>query len=375
MTATGRRPEVDLGHSVAEEPGRPAPAPDVPEGPRSRRPAVMLDVAQLAGVSHQTVSRVLNGHPHVREQTRERVLEAMGKLGYRRNLAARALVTRQTDTIGVIAFDTALHGPASTLFSLEKAARAQGHRVSIATVPDPDPEAFAEALGRLLEQSVTGVVVLAPQRAAVRMMAGLPPDLPAVAVEGGTAPGVPSVVIDQLDGAVQATGHLLELGHRRIVHVSGREDWVEASARHQGWQQALTTAGVDLPPVLQGDWSPRSGYEAGRRLVAEHPGTTAVFCANDHMALGLIRALTEAGVSVPGEVSVVGFDDIAEAEFLCPPLTTVHQDFAEIGRRCVDVLLERVRSQGSWFDGPPVVVPSRLVVRRSTDVPGAGVPG
>jgi DNA-binding LacI/PurR family transcriptional regulator len=336
---------------------------------RGGRPAVMTDVAQLAGVSHQTVSRVLNDHPHVRAETRERVLDAMVKLGYRRNLTARALVTRQTATIGVVAFDTTLHGPASTLFSMEEAARARDYRVSVVTVPDPDEEAFAEAVDRLLEQAVTGVVVLAPQRAAVRVMTGLPPHLPAVAVEGGAAPGVPSVVVDQFGGAVAATRHLLELGHRRIVHVSGREDWIEADARLRGWQQTMTAAGAPLPPVLAGDWSPRSGYEAGRRLLAELPDTTAVFVGNDHMALGLIRAVSEAGVRVPEDISVVGFDDIAEAEFLRPPLTTVRQDFAEVGRRCVDVLLNRIASEMAWFDGPPVVVPAQLLVRESTAPP------
>ncbi len=326
----------------------------------------MTDVAQLAGVSHQTVSRVLNDHPHVREETRRRVLDAMVKLGYRRNLTARALVTRQTATIGVVAFDTDLYGPASTLFSIEEAARARDYRVSVVTVPDPDEAAFAEAVDRLLEQSVTGVVVLAPQRAAVRVMAGLPPDLPAVAVEGGAAPGIPSVVVDQVDGALQATRHLLGLGHRSIVHVSGREDWIEAEARLRGWQQAMAAAGAPLSPVLAGDWSPRSGHAAGRRLLDELPGTTAVFVANDHMALGLIRAVSEAGVQVPEQISVVGFDDIAEAEFLRPPLTTVRQDFAEVGRRCVDVLLDRIATPVEWFDGPAVVVPCSLVVRAST---------
>jgi len=204
----------------------------------------------------------------VREETRERVLEAMEKLGYRRNLTARALATRRTDTIGVVAFDTTLYGPASTLFSIEVAARARGYYVSVVTVPDPDEDAFSDAVERLLEQSVSGVVVLAPQRAQVRVMAGLPADLPAVAVEGGAAPGIPAVVIDQVDGAIQATRHLIDLGRRHVVHVSGREDWIEADARLRGWRQAMSAAGLDLPPVLAGDWSPRSGYEAGQRLVA-----------------------------------------------------------------------------------------------------------
>ncbi len=334
--------------------------------PRSGRPAVMADVATLAGVSHQTVSRVLNDHPYVREETRAKVLAAMAELGYRRNLTARALARRQSDTIGVIAFDTTLHGPASTLFSLEQAARAAGFEVHVVTVPDPEPQAFADAVDRLVAQSVCGVVVLAPQRAAVQVMAGLPVDLPAVAVEGGAAPGVPSVVVDQLDGALQATRHLIELGHTEIAHVRGREDWIEADARLDGWRQAVTAAGLTVREPLAGDWSARSGYDAGLALHAQWPEVTAVFVANDQMALGLIRALAEAGIDVPGDVSVVGFDDIAEAGYLRPPLTTVHQDFAEVGRRCVDVMVERIAATERWTRGQPVVVPSRLVVRAST---------
>jgi len=329
---------------------------------RAVRPK-MADVAQRAGVSHQTVSRVVNDHPYVREGTRAKVLDAMAALGYRPNLTARALARRQSDTIGGIAFDTTLHGPASTLFSLEQAARAAGYEVHVVTVPDPDPQVFADAVDRLVAQSVCGVVVLAPQRAAVQVMAGLPAELPAVAVEGGAAPGLPSVVVDQVEGALLATRHLVDLGHRRIAHVRGRADWIEADARLDGWRQAMAGAGLAAPEPLPGDWSARSGYDAGRALRRDHPDVTGVFVANDHMALGLLRALAEAGVDVPGQVSVVGFDDIAEAEYLHPPLTTVHQDFAEVGRRCVDVLLARMAGETS---PGPVVVPTRLVVRAST---------
>jgi DNA-binding LacI/PurR family transcriptional regulator len=329
----------------------------------------MTDVAQLAGVSAQTVSRVLNDHPHVAEETRSRVIEAMGKLGYRRNLTARALATRRTDTIGVIAFDTGLYGPASTLFSLEQAARERGYHVHVATVPDLSASGFTEAVERLRENSVSGVVVLAPQRSAVRAMAGLPSDLPAVAVEGGAAPGVTSVVIDQVGGAVQATRHLIDLGHRRIGHVTGREDWIEAAARLQGWQQTMAAAGLPSDTVLPGDWSSRSGYEAGLALLEAGVPVTGIFVANDHMALGTIRALAEGGVRIPEDVSVVGFDDIAEAGYLRPPLTTVRQEFAEVGRRCVDLLLERIEASGPSSSDESVVVPAALVIRASTAPP------
>lgn len=358
--------------------GRHGGAPGrVSGGTRSRttgnRPAVMADVARLAGVSAQTVSRVLNDHPYVAEETRARVVAAMDELGYRRNLTARALVTRRSDTIGVVAFDTGLHGPASTLFSLEQAARARGYHVHVATVPDPSGDGFTEAVERLRGHLVSGLVVLAPQRAAVRAMAGLPADLPAVAVEGGAAPGLSSVVVDQVGGAVQATRHLVDLGHRRIAHVRGREDWIEAELRLQGWRGAMADAGLPAGTVLPGDWSARSGHEAGLALVAAGVPVTAVFVANDHMALGLVRALAEAGVDVPGDVSVVGFDDIAEAGYLRPPLTTVRQDFAEVGRRCVDRLLRLVETPGDATAADADVVPATLVVRAST-APPPGAP-
>jgi DNA-binding LacI/PurR family transcriptional regulator len=363
--ATGRGPHRGLRGSAV-----------VGGRPRSQaagsRPAVMTDVARLAGVSAQTVSRVLNDHPHVAEETRTRVLAAMDKLGYRRNLTARALVTRRTDTIGVIAFDTGLHGPASTLFSLEQAARERGYHVHVATVPDLSEAGFTEAVERLREHSVSGVVVLAPQRAAVRVMAGLPADLPAVAVEGGAAPGITSVVIDQAGGAVAATRHLVDLGHRRIGHVTGREDWIESAARLSGWQQTMAAAGLAADTVLPGDWSARSGYEAGLALLSAGVPVTGVFVANDHMALGMIRALAEGGVRIPEDVSVVGFDDIAEAGYLRPPLTTVRQEFAEVGRRCVDLLLQRIEDP-DWSSGEDaVVVPAALVVRASTAPPPPG---
>ena len=338
-------------------------------GERPSRPAVMADVAALAGVSHQTVSRVLNDHPYVRAETRQRVLAAMAELGYRRNLTARALARRQSDTIGVIAFDTTLYGPASTLSSLEQAARARGYEVQVVTLPDPDEQAFADAVDRLLAQSVTGVVVLAPQAAAVRVMAGLPPDLPAVAVEGGAAPGVPSVVADQVDGALLATGHLIGLGHTEIAHLRGRADWWEAAARLEGWQQAMTGAGLTVRKPLPGDWSARSGYAAGQELLQRWPEVTGLVVANDHMALGVLRALAEAGVDVPGDVSVVGFDDVPEAAYLHPPLTTVHQDFPELGRRCVDLLVARIEDPARAPAGTTVVVPVHLVRRASTAAP------
>jgi DNA-binding LacI/PurR family transcriptional regulator len=323
----------------------------------------MADVARRAGVSHQTVSRVLNGHLNVRESTRARVLAAIDELAYRRNSTARALVTRRSRVLGVIAFDTTLYGPASTLFGIEQAARDAGYFVSIVSLKAITERSVSQALDHLADQAVDGLIVIAPQRQAVAALAGLPAGLPVVAVEGGEAPDLPVVCVDQAAGAAAVTRHLLELGHETVHHVAGPPDWLEAQARLAAWRATLEDAGARVPEVLPGDWSPRSGYEAGREL-STRDDVTAVFVANDQMALGLLRAFREAGIDVPGRVSVAGFDDIPEAEYFYPPLTTVRQDFAEVGRRSIALLLDQLTTGEPA--APRVVAPARLVVRSST---------
>jgi DNA-binding LacI/PurR family transcriptional regulator len=332
------------------------------------RAPVMADVARRAGVSHQTVSRVLNNHPNVRETTRERVLKAIDELAYRRNSSARALVTRRTQTLGVVAFDTTLYGPASTLFGIEQAAREERYFISIVSLRTINKRTVSEAIDHLAGQSIDGLIVIAPQRTAVEALTAVPANLPAVIVEGGVAPGLPVVCVDQAAGAQAATQHLLDLGHETVWHVAGPLDWLEAEARLGAWRSTLQSAGARLPDVLDGDWSPRSGYAAGQqlaRLRADGAKVTAVFVANDQMALGLLRAFYEEGISVPGQVSVAGFDDVPEAEFFAPPLTTVRQDFAAVGKQSINVLLDQINN-GITEPHPRVVVPASLVVRAST---------
>ncbi|MFI7641789.1 LacI family DNA-binding transcriptional regulator [Nonomuraea sp. NPDC049400] len=328
-----------------------------------RRLPVMADVAKEAGVSHQTVSRVLNDHPNVRPDTRARVEEAITRLGYRRNLVARALVTKRSRTLGVVSFDTTLYGPASTIYGIEQAARTAGYFVSIVSLKSIDAASVRDAIDYLAEQGVDGVVVVAPQRSAGRALENLPPGMPAVAVEGTHAADVSVVCIDQVQGARLATRHLLELGHETVWHVSGPPDWLETEGRMEGWRAALREAGRPVPEPLAGDWSPRAGYEAGKSLAAME-GVTAVFAGNDQMALGVLRALSEAGVRVPDQISVVGFDDIPESEFFSPPLTTVRQDFDVVGRHCIEVLLRQIDVGPTAFER--LVVPPSFVVRSST---------
>jgi DNA-binding LacI/PurR family transcriptional regulator len=326
----------------------------------------MADVARVAGVSHQTVSRVINDADHVRPETRERVLRAMVELDYRPNPVARALVTGRSRTLGVVSFDTTLYGPASTLFGIERAAHTEGYFVSIVSVTSLDRASVLGAVERLRAQGVDGILIITPQELAAEAVLHVPPDLAVVAVEAGPEEQVPVVAVDQFAGAVAATEHLLALGHRTVWHVAGPSDWLEARQRIDGWAAALEAAAADPPPLLTGDWSARSGYELGRRLATVRD-VTAIFAANDQMALGILRAVHEAGREVPRDLSIVGFDDIPEAQFFTPPLTTVRQDFNEMGRQSLMLLLgEIVAPQRS---SSRVVVDPELRIRDSTAPP------
>jgi DNA-binding LacI/PurR family transcriptional regulator len=326
---------------------------------------VMADVARVAGVSHQTVSRVLNDHPNVSPATRAEVLAAIRSLGYRPNAAARTLVTGRTHVLGVISFDTTLYGPASMLYGIERAAH-PGYSVAIASLPALDRHSMEEAVDRFLGQGVEGIIVIAPQTSAVAALSAIAADMPLLAVGCGTRAALPSVAIDNAVGAARATSYLLELGHPTVHHLAGPDSWLDAQERVEGWQRALRSVGAPEPEMLRGDWSARSGYEIGHRLAAM-PDVTAVFCANDQMALGLLRALAEHSRRVPAEVSVAGFDDIPEAGFLMPPLTTVRQDFGELGTRAVRMLIDQISGVAAAHATTPVE--PELVVRASTAPP------
>jgi DNA-binding LacI/PurR family transcriptional regulator len=339
---------------------------------RPRRPAIMSDVGQLAGVSHQTVSRVINGSRHVSPSTRERVLAAMRELGYRPNSIARALVTGRTRTLGVVSFDTTLYGPASTLFGIERAAHEAGYFIMVASLKALDRASVVHAIERLRIQGVDGILVIVSEEESAQALLHAPVDVPLVAVEGGPDRGIPVVAVDQAEGATLATRHLLELGHRTVHHITGPLGSLESQQRAAGWRATLEAAGAPRPEPLIGDWSARAGYHLGRRLTKDR-SLTAVFVANDQMSLGLLRAMHEAGRRIPEEVSVVGFDDIPESPYFTPPLTTVRQDFGEVGSRSLRVLLRTIDSVEAG-ERPPTgsLVAPELVVRASTTVAPRG---
>ncbi|MGY1857470.1 LacI family DNA-binding transcriptional regulator [Modestobacter sp. SYSU DS0290] len=325
----------------------------------------MSDVAAHAGVSHQTVSRVVNGHPNVAPTTRARVLQAIAELGYRPNTAARALVTGSTRTLGLVTSHINQYGPAQTLLGLEKAARAAGYSLGVAILDEDSEAAMREAVDRFVAQSVDAVVALSTYGRAVDALRRFESPVPLIAVQVGRDESRPTVWVDQQVGAALATRHLLSLGHRTVHHVTGPADSLEARGRVIGWQTELEKVGAPVPALLHGNWLASSGHAAGQELARRARSgeeVTAVFVANDQMALGLLNALHQAGLSVPGDVSVIGFDDIPEAAYFIPPLTTVRQDFAELGRRGVQLVLSRLRGEQS--ESQPVL--PALVVRETT---------
>ncbi|MGY0022398.1 LacI family DNA-binding transcriptional regulator [Streptomyces sp. YJ-C3] len=323
----------------------------------------MADVARVAGVSSQTVSRVSNGFPGVNEETRERVLGAMKELGYRPNSAARALKRGDFRTIGVITFTLSTTGNMRTLEAIATSAAQEGYAVTLLPVAVPTQDEVRGAFSRLGELAVDAVIVIMEVHLLDSASLTLPPHVKVVVADSDAGDRYAVVDTDQAGGTRDAVRHLLDLGHRTVWHLAGPSESYAAQRRTDAWRTALEAAGRAVPPLVRGDWSAESGYRAGLRL-AEQADCTAVFAANDQMALGLLRALDERGRRVPEDVSVIGFDDIPDSGSFLPPLTTVHQDFAEVGRRCVQSALRQVRE--SEAERGTTLVPTRLVVRDST---------
>lgn len=319
----------------------------------------MHDVAAVAGVSHQTVSRVLNDFAGIRPETKARVIEAIEQLGYRRNMAARALATGRTEVVGVVMPESPTFGPTHTLYAIELAAREAGFKPLITTA-SWERESMVEALDFLLGRSVDAVIVMAQHPAVLDAVEQVADEVPVLYVLTGNSHADRSVAVDQERGTLLALEHLYGLGHRQFQHVSGPLGLTEARVRHDTFLSFVRAHGLDEHPVLEGDWTADAGYRAG---LAVDPQVTALVCANDPTAIGAIHALTERGLSVPADVSVVGFDDIPETAHTCPPLTTIHQDFTEVGRRSVATLIAEISGAPA---AAPLPVEPWLVERDST---------
>jgi DNA-binding LacI/PurR family transcriptional regulator len=330
-----------------------------------RRPS-LKDVAREAGVSYQTVSRVINGGGRVSLATRDRVVEVIAEMGYRRNDAARALVTSRSHAVGVIADASPRYGPVSTLAAVESAARDAGYTALVTTLSHPSEQDVAETFRAFVERGVEGVVVIAPRVSLAHVTQDVTADLPVVLLSPGESShaGITVFYEDQELGARLATRHLVELGHREIAHVAGNQEWLDGQVRLRGWQAELNAHQIPAVAVRYGDWSGETAYQIGTRMVAEGL-PSAIFIASDLMALGFIRALYEHGVRVPDDISVVGFDDNEFAAQVFPPLTTVRQSFSTVGARCMEILLGLI--EGREVDNRPAT--PELIIRSSSARP------
>lgn len=341
----------------------------MPNGTPQRQKPSMQDVARLAEVSVQTVSRVLNGKPNVSEQTRARVTKAIEELNYHRNTAAVALVTRYSRVLGVVDCGMAQTGPYETIRAVHQAAHEAGYFVSFAHADSLSSAGVRSVLDSLLQQAVDGIVFVAPHYEALSVINELRLAIPIVVVAPRTKFEYHSVELDNTAATRLAISHLTGLGHQRMVHLAGPLDWVDANARMESWYRWVQQSSLPILPTYVGDWTAHSGYQRGSQIMRE-VAPTAIFAANDQMALGLLRALDDEGFRVPEDVSVIGFGDVKDAPYYRPSLTTIRENFDEIGRQSIGILLDLV--DGKRRD--PVLIHPELVIRESTGPAPAAEP-
>lgn len=322
-------------------------------------------VATIAGVSHMTVSRVLNDHPNIKPETRRRVLEAIEELDYRPNLTARALATQRSQRIGVIVESPVAFGPTSILRAVEVAARTAGYSVTPIALHEGDALTPHDAVDSLITQGVDAICMVAPRSSSIAALRRVAMSVPLLVVKADADSTFLTVSIDQHQGTTLLVDHLVALGHRDILHISGPLDWLDARARERAFHARARSWGIRERPIVVGDWSADFAYDFALGL-QRLPEYTAIFAANDDTAIGLIHGLHERGFDVPGDISVAGFDDVPLARHFLPPLTTVRQDFHALGGAVVEMLRAAIEQR----EIPPLTrIPTEIVVRESTAAP------
>ncbi len=330
------------------------------------RKVSMRAVAERAGVSVQTVSKVANNRPGVSLEVRDRIKQIMREMNFHVNIGARSLKTGMPAAIGLINVDRSGYGPLKVANGVERAARASSYYVTVAGLPRVTVADLQDSIDRLASMSVAGIVINVPVASGSQIFDRLVTDIPLVGIWAPSETPFPVATYDHRAAGALATQHLLDLGHTTVHHLGGEPTQSGAQLRAAGWQDALDAAGAPVPEILWGEWTGRSGYERGRRLAAD-PSVSAVFAATDYIAYGLITALRQAGRDIPGDVSVVGYDDLPESAYYSPPLTVIHQDFDALGERAAALLIARLN--GSSPDQVPPAAALELVVRESTAPP------
>ncbi len=329
------------------------------------RAVTLNDVAEASGVSHQTVSRVINGSPQVAERTRAKILAVITELGYRPNSVARQLVTGTSTTIGIISFGTHFYGPAQMVRSVEGALKDRGYGFVFASIDSLELSEISGALRDLERHHVAGLILVTPLlEVQLKDLQSLCNGLPFVMIDVPKGADLPSVLFDQAYGSELATRHLLSLGHHDICEISGPLTWSGALERHQAWFSTLSRAGFTPGRSVEGDWTAAGGCRAAQELLNLNHPFSALVVGNDQMALGALSALREANLRVPEDVSVIGFDDIPEARYFHPPLSTVRQDFRVLGLQSAAAILALVETPEGTSE--QVLLQPELVVRSST---------
>jgi len=334
----------------------------------------LQDVAKLAGVSTKTVSRVVNNQGELSVATRERVQAAIEQLGYRPNILARSLVNRRTNTLAVVAWGIDYYGPSQTVVGIENRSDELGYSLLLNLRTRPDETKMDHVLDTLVDRRVDGIIWAVPEVGDNRSwisperLAQLPP---IVFLSARPREGLMSVSVDNGCGAILATQHLIAQGRRKIAQIAGPMKWWESRERLSGWEATLREHGLTPSPelVVEGDWSAASGALAMQTLLARVPDIDAVFVASDQMAMGALGVLHQAGRSIPGDVALVGFDNIPESAFYWPPLTTVYQQLIDVGSLAVEKLHEWIESQRkeeTGFVPQATVLTPELIVRQSS---------
>ena len=338
------------------------------------RQVTITQVAEEAGVSIQTVSRVINNRQEITPETRQHVQEVIRRLGYQPNAIARSLSQRRSHTLGVVTSGLEYFGPSHLLIGVEQGANQAGLSILLNLIHQPETRDIGSIVNSLLSRQVEGIIWAVPEIGDNRswFRANLPQlSIPVVFLSTQPRENLNVVEIDNRQGAFIATQHLLQRGYRKIGHIAGPLSWWAASERRRGWQDALTAAGVPFGDhqIVEGNWSAESGERGFHDLLAKFPDVQAVFACNDQMALGLMRAARSLGKRIPEDLAVVGFDDIPESAFYYPPLTTIRQGLYELGHIAVQTFMKlRQADQRDELmtTAHTVMLQPQLVIREST---------
>jgi DNA-binding LacI/PurR family transcriptional regulator len=341
--------------------------------PQFRKRVTIKDVAQAAGVSTQTVSRVMNRFSYVSEETRQRVEKVVEQLNYRPSAIARSLIQQRSHMLGVVTFGLQYSGPSRTLNGIADMADQLGYMLLMEELDDFEAPRAGSVIDSLLAHQVDGILWAAPEIGNNHAwiddeMSKIP--VPIMFIASQPREGIASIATDNYHGAVIATQHLFNCGRKQIAHISGPLDWWEARERQRGWRDALSTSGIEATNAqwVEGNWSSASGEQGFLQLLESFPEMDALFVGNDQMALGVLRESLRRGIQIPNQLAVVGFDNIAESAYLYPSLTTVAQDLQLLGQQAVQNIVAMIQAhqENRFTTGDPQFIQPTLVVRESS---------